>query len=290
MSSLDISCSVAQSESPSFLLPVPFWRLVPNLKTLEMRFTHTTTRSLDDTMAQEHQQIFGGISFAPFNGSKSSSCRDLKEQHAENLLSFELPSAVVDTDDARQALHSSIACRTIIAAARTGRLRKLVYDPTVELPFAIRELLPCWVAMEHWKLEFSAKEPWPGAAVTLRPILAHASLWHDTAWSLSSKKRDRRLSRQDIQSLHSIFEAEGVPTRVKGISVAGQPITLYLPWLQDSELAQKVADAWNSVVERGEVDVVKCSCAKCEGKPSSSTATKNLDLGAIIRALAPYMD
>lgn len=67
------------------------------------------------------------------------------------------------------------------------------------------------------------------------------------------------------------------------IELAGeerQPIELYLPWLEEAELAQQVADAWNAVVDRGEADVVKCWCDLCPGDPAPPPE-RNIDLAGM---------
>lgn len=43
-----------------------------------------------------------------------------------------------------------------------------------------------------------------------------------------------------------------------------RPVTRYFPWLlEDAELSQRVADAWNAVVRRGGADLVACRCERC---------------------------
>lgn len=95
------------------------------------------------------------------------------------------------------------------------------------------------------------------AALALRPLLAHASLWH-------TPRKDRMLTRQDVQDLQSRFEAAGVP-KVARVSPEGlQTLGRYLTWLQeDGELAEQVADAWNAVVKRGGGNVVSCRGRDC---------------------------
>lgn len=169
---------------------------------------------------------------------------------------------------ASDALHYAVATRMIVAAARRGQLKRLRLDKRdLDSPFAIRALLPYWVGIERWGYVSDA-DGYLGAAVSLRRLLAHASLWLQAS-SDSTTRNNRILTRQDVQSLHSHFNTEGIPKVLGRGGIFAMPIStktpvkLYLPWLQDEELAQEVADAWNRVVDQGEAEKVECRCDKC---------------------------
>lgn len=163
--------------------------------------------------------------------------------------------------EALAALNFAIATRTIVAAARGGRLRELdadffTHDSNLDGPFAVRALLPCWVGIQDWTggwcecwTKDSYKQNWMVAARALRPALARASLRLGRA-SSSGPRAQRQLRRQDVQAL--------LTAHLEGVN-AYNGIALYLEWLhEDSELAERVADAWNAVVERGAADVHMC--------------------------------
>lgn len=187
-----------------------------------------------------------------------------------DLTSYDLltlqPSDVDDHDhwEERYEVNCSVIRRTIIAAARTGHLRRLQVHDGLHHPFAVRTLLPCWVDMkltgDHWL------ESWQGAARMLRPCLSHASLWIGTAAS-SAERQDRLLNKLEVQALRSALEDEGVP-RIVGAQWEGDtPINKYLPWLEeDFIIAQQVAAAWNVVVVRGDAGAVRCNCDRCEAR------------------------
>lgn len=196
----------------------------------------------------------------------------LGSETEESDLTFELPFEQPATAEARQELDVAIASRTILAAAKGGQLRRLHCNlpaPYLDRVFAIRALLPHWVAVEELELSDRDRQAYGGAAASLRAVLAHASLWLETS-SFTGTRDDRLLTAHDVQSIHDHFkigrEDKAVPRYVRE-SRAEQPIELYLPWLRDDqELAQKVADAWSAVVKRGGEDLVKCPCAMCKDK------------------------
>lgn len=190
-------------------------------------------------------------------------------------------------------MNYSIIFRTIIAAARGGRLRQLFLSPEVAMMhelFAVRSLLPLWIAIEDWgpwseHMHKLSRPPMPAvqakqyyqAARTLRVVLAHASLWLPSA--STGARYSRRLTRDEVQSLRGYFvklASGSLPLAFTLVTVdelkgeVRSPLAvfdLYLPWLQrDAQLAQKVADAWTAVVDRKEADVVKCECEQCEAR------------------------
>lgn len=166
---------------------------------------------------------------------------------------------------ARDKFTMAVARRIIIAAAKGGRLRHLEPDVSTTHPLAIRSLMPYWVRVESWGKYYEYQADWYQAAILLRPLLSHASLWLGP--TTASGIRDRQLTAQDVQALHTHFKGKGaseLPTLLKPSRVATETIQRYLPWLsEDAELARRVADAWNAVVECGEADKVKCQCKRC---------------------------
>lgn len=227
---------------------MPFWELAPKLKSLS----------------------FTNIRFATLQAYRRISAHE--EVQEEELTSFEFPEErEAYCHEEREELHYRIFFRTIVAAAKSGRLRALeIPRDNLFEPFAVRKLLPCWVGMEEWGLKEEhqrqpAFEEWIGAAAALRPALAHISFW--APHSAPGPRQIRTLTGAEVQAMCAKFSAEGLPHpahRVFDPRAGSPPLELYLPWLtQDAALAQQVADAWNVVVERGEPDVIKCMCLQC---------------------------
>lgn len=218
---------------------VPLWKLTSKLKNLSF-----------DRHGPEYQDRDEAIA----------------EQLEGSYTSFELPAERPVAAKDRHALHENIATRMVIDAAKGGRLRCIEGGLEIQPPFAMRSLLPYWVGIEEWRV---SSESWAGAALSLRPILGHASLWLETT-SSSGAREDRTLTRQEVQGLSQYFKTQPVP---KLIMVSredeAQPIERYLPWLEDEKLARQVADAWNAVVREGKADMIRCRCKKC--RTASST-------------------
>lgn len=196
----------------------------------------------------------------------------------ENLVYHDAAAFLVSRSQG--ARHHLAISRTIVEAAKEGHLRRLMLsERTTQKPFAIRSLLPYWVGVEQWEEPDDLRsgpsarshERWSDAAALLRRALAHASFWLSS--STPSVHDSRLLSFTDIQGLHTRFHRDAPPdftghlqlyrshlamyrdspsldeVRITQIAL----IELYLPWLaEDAELAQRVADAWNAAVERGE--------------------------------------
>lgn len=81
---------------------------------------------------------------------------------------------------AQDRYHNSIACHAVVAAVRGGRLKRLCPGFSVDLPFAVRALLPYWLQIEDWGLAtYAGDRRWSAAASSLRPCLAHASRRQD---------------------------------------------------------------------------------------------------------------
>lgn len=233
MSILAQSLKKHGSDAPRYLT-VPLWKLAGNLTYLAL--------DLDACECSGFQRIVES--------------RTENAEEEEPLASFELPSELPTAYEARVLLHFSIAYRTIIAAARGGKLKRLVADKNVERPFAIPALLPYWVDAKVTPSHYSQVSTWQEAALAWRARLYHASLWIG-ATSSTSPRYDRRLTYHNIQTLRPHLP---VPTGRSRDELEPQ-----LLWVEkDAELAGKVADAWNGVVQRGEADVVQCWCLKCK--------------------------
>lgn len=217
---------------------MPLWNLTSNLEKLSLRF-----------------QPQGSVVH-----------ETLEEQSEEMLMGFELPDEVPTTAEARHALHVAISNRTVVAAAKAGHLRSLNTNINLDAPFAIRTLLPHWVAVQQWQDSLTYTfGTWQSAAWTLRIVLTHASLWYGTD-SASGPRDDRLLTGQEIRGLQSHFDTvQALEYNYSG-TFKGEVHLLdhYLPWLaEDEELSQQVADAWRAVVQHGEVDDFECDCDRC---------------------------
>lgn len=230
-------------------ITVPFWKLAGSLEELSV----------------------SGIACGP---NRDSSV--VREASVEDLTSFELPELLPSADvDARLELQLSIIHRTIVTAAQRGQLKRLDLGGGWlhrDAPFAIRELIPFWVAVESWYFPvYLDCGPWLDAASQFRSALAHASLWlHE---SVAGAAHSRLLTREDVQALYSRFTQSGFKfrsahqnNRLKHGEITDHAIKRYFSWLkEDDGLSQRVADAWAAVVLRGDADAVKCHCAKCPG-------------------------
>lgn len=190
----------------------------------------------------------------------------MEETSSEALASYELPTSLptgLNADNLEQRVRSNdhVISRTLIAAARNGRLRYLQADD-IHAPFAARTLLPCWVGLEL--SGYRCLESWNGAARLLRPCLSHASLWLGAS-GLDSRSL-RTLTGREVQALRSVRTVADEPC-IAGTTLCFPAIDKYLAWLeQDAGLAGQVATAWNAVVEHGDADVVKCNCDRCEAR------------------------
>lgn len=211
---------------------------------------------------------------------------EVEEQTEESVNSVEAPpTAELETKEERDAYNLTIACRTVVAAAKGGHLRVLTASRFVQSPFAVRALLPLWVQLEPTEDQKYAFA-WQGAALSLRALLWHVSRKLDTADKEAQEQRstvdvDRHLTAQQLQSLQWRFVPEELP-RIQVTpwpnDFPPQPVQRYLPWLaEDAELAQQVADAWNAVVERGEADKVKCPCEKCTGGAEAQVESEDTE-------------
>lgn len=194
---------------------------------------------------------------------------DLCEIHDEAALAaFELPHDAATTDSAtRHTLFGPVLGCTVITAVRGGQLRRLSLAHGVRQLFLIPALLPYWVGLDH----FSGLN----APASLRPRLAHVSLWLGSA-SDSKPREHRRLTAQDVQGLRLYFKTENMIAVSADTHLQHQPFEPYLVWLEDKDLAQQVADTWNAVVQRGGANLRKCCCKKCEGMRRCSEQGESL--------------
>lgn len=142
----------------AFFLSVPYWEVTANIRSLSIHYSFCRNA---------FQRIRAELV-------------ETEELQEEELTSFELPSSPIEgTAEEEQALRCSIAFRTIIAAAKGGRLRslKLSLQDGFQKPFAVRSLLPCWVGVEAWKgwspSSFTSHPitNWAGAAAHYAPLL-----------------------------------------------------------------------------------------------------------------------
>lgn len=184
---------------------------------------------------------------------------DIDEQDEVEICSA--PSTMpahLDLDlETRHAFLLAVSSRTIVAAARGNRLRQLYCSHSVQQPFAVRALLPYWVQIDEWqRCQFGA-QGWLAAASTLRDLLSDASRWLGTT-SRSAPRVNRLLTGAEVQSLQAHYWEARVPapwwkrSYPEPDNAEPQLVERYLPWLaEDAELAQRVADAWNDVYERG---------------------------------------
>lgn len=183
---------------------MPFWELGPRLDSLSLR-----TRP----------------EFLLEPGDPRDKRQELAEAEDEVILeeleSFELPSTPPADRDEAASVHLAILYRTIIAAAQGGRLKRVsLPEGLIQQPFAIRQLLPCWVGVERWadvalaipRPEEAAAAPskrWSVAASTLRVALAHSSVWLPE--SSAGARNDRLLTREDVQAMHASMLEQGLP-------------------------------------------------------------------------------
>lgn len=222
---------------------MPFWKLVSNLKDLSLSLEHPYYDNPDGDGEEPDEAIFA---------------------------SFELPSSLPTTLQGIDEMHYAIVHRTIVAAARQGKLQRLsCTGEEMQGSFALRSLVPYWVGVERWFVDgLNGPTSWQGNAASLCRTLAHVSRWLDTSSSPLTLRDDRLLTLQELQSLHTEahLEISESMTQTQACQVlARRDINLYLPWFQqDAELAQRVVDAWNAIVGRGEAGVVECICPLCE--------------------------
>lgn len=264
------------------ILTVPFWDLAGKLKALSVR--HVQPRLLykplpyevaePDNLSEGSCETEDGDydsddDFDMHTGASLAAIAGHPEAPSSYLNWLQDPENPDDADEcnAREAVHIATGCRTIIAAAKGGHLKRL--DPGAhrhEYPFKIPALVPHWLQIEDWGAvkPFNQKKDWVtskwlGAAMALRPFLAHASLRKD--WLAPKSGLDaaesRLLTRQDLRALMNYFDNAESPTPEHLVKASRPVITLYLPWIiWDRKLAQRVLDAWAGIVKRGEADKV----------------------------------
>lgn len=229
---------------------MPLWELSGRLKALSLRYEESQPES---TYPYESPG-------ADLDGDPGRTLADI-EAHFQSPLDYE--TLYGDDEEARDAAHVAIGCRTVIAALRGGQLRRhqfhseAAYGP--QYLYRVRALLPYWLQIEDWG---ASQGPWPNAAKQLRPFLAHS--WRHRDWlgtcSSSVSHANRRLTASNFQLMHVHFADPRA-----GASL-WSAVKCYLPWLaEDTVLAQPVVDAWHVIVDRGEADKVKCCCERCGG-------------------------
>lgn len=172
---------------------VPFWEL--------------TSKVEDLSFSREDDRAFEYFPWHPEAGPE-------EEEHA--ITSFNIRDLIqaghprgkqtyfTVANGCNDKLHLLIVSRTILAAARGGRLRhlRLPRQPLRQL-FAIRTLIPLWMQVEHWELYtnyYTPEDMWEEAASSLRPLLAHCSLWPTATSSAQAAAARRLLTAAQVQS------------------------------------------------------------------------------------------
>lgn len=192
-----------------------------------------------------------------------------EERNELQVSSFELPASLptgrsrLDVLHERAALQDSIMARTIVTAARGGRLKRFYAgycDSEFESPLAIPTLLPYWIGIEQW---YCIKEGagWLTAASMLRLFLSHASRWLDGP----TAREERTLTTQDVRSFNSRYSSDRMPAiGARKVEDLSKLVEHYLPWLEVYEIAAPVSRAWNVLVRRGQEDLFACHCKDCK--------------------------
>lgn len=194
---------------------MPFWNLTRNLRHLDLHLAES---------------------------SSFVSKQALEEQDEEACTAFELPTEPLVSPEARCSLHNLITCRTVAAAARSGHLQTLSCLQA-DAPFAVRALLPHWIAL---KKDYLENGDWQITLDRLRALLSHASLWLGTA-PISGPRQDPELTPQEIQQLSSYLNnAQALDLKERLHESEMHLLECCLSWLQDAELARRAADAWKS--------------------------------------------
>lgn len=206
--------------------------------------------------------------------------------------------ATVKPSSERGALDDDIiiaaAARALVSAAKGKRLKAVDIHTYLEhalwKPFALPAMLPAWVAIDDWGGEvepdyvewnYRGSSMWTLAARMLRVALCHTSrLPLSERQPALDPANSRLLTSGDTQEMHERFDEEGLPCfnasdRDEEDSdseeeeplplVPRSPFECYFRWLRDdAELAQRVTDAWNVVVQKGGADLIKCYCSECD--------------------------
>lgn len=265
---------ITLSVDAASLVTVPLWELASDLKRLWI------WRLARDSVHDETYSPGGRI----------------KSVTEEELIAFAVPA------EPCLGYHEVIlasAWRILATAAKGMHLRDLYLQDssmfhTMWKPFSVRSLLPGWIGINDWgirnvfvtyhwdaELRWHSYRPvhWTITAVMLRHALYHMSLLPMTQRGARLDAADSRLLTQgDVQAMREEFKGNKLPLLTNPAEIlamtGGQmpparalvedsTIDRYFYWLQDAELAQQVADAWNAVVQRGDADLCKCYCPKC---------------------------
>lgn len=169
----------------------------------------------------------------------------------ESFISFQM-TAETAAKRPSYAHHLHLAvCRIIITAARAGHARRLVLSEDTDAPLRHPSLMPHWIELDVASAGrlYRNNAPWLRAAASLRYLLARVSLWLGTS-STSSRREERQLEGQEIQSLPAYFRTARMPSVWEVLCHGPQPFALFLPHIRDEALARRIAAAWNEVVRR----------------------------------------
>lgn len=274
---------------------MPFWELASQLQHLRIRNIFDTGRfGADDLLPDFNQDDFDALAKSTNKAEKAkltaliaqvddrlraaaeedaTASNELdSDQHPrltgelleQDLTAFEIPlTPNISSSASICQQHCSIAARTVVAAVRGGKLKRLHFGTAlIHEPFAVRALVPLWIGIQEWEIRalddgnLDRQDFWAQAALSLRHVLSYASRH-------LNGREDRLLTCDDVRALlgHSsdIVSAAWTALEEQWLSLEEdpdvEPIELYLRWFaEDAELAQQVADAWNAVVERGEAD------------------------------------
>lgn len=196
---------------------------------------------------------------------------------------------------------TAIARRTVVAAARGGRLTRCrVHWDVLWKPCAVCELLPAWVSIKEWEadeaqlrrwdemsLHGSYRDTWPAEQWAIAGVMLRRALFHMSNRPLSPRRlstqgtQTRLLALANVHLMHHGFNRQplfdGELPRLSNSDDARAengmtaPDTLpnsssntYFLWLRDDvALAQQVLDAWNALVKCGDADLCPCYCRSC---------------------------
>lgn len=252
-----VCCIHGSAKTDALSLAVPLWNFAGNLESLTLQMSSTPagwTRHPGEVHELQYQPV----------GPPADAQLDLGPDPPAD----DDPEAFAALDEV-ETQHLYVQSKTIVEAAKGGRLKELHLANYEQQPFAIRALVPQWVNLRLCHIMQGPEEDWLLAAVFLRPTLSHASKWLGMELK-QGERHDRHLTRQEIQSILQYFQdGSDFPLDITSLRAGVlHPIVRYLRWLEESdELAQEAADVWNAGVKRGEADEAGCRCKACYTPP-----------------------
>lgn len=173
---------------------------------------------------------------------------------------------------------------------RTPKLKSFDFSEDCASLSATRSLAHLWIRIHAiFPIMITPRAParkWLRAALSLRP-----TLWHITS---TRHSQDPKLATEDVQAIPEQLRNQRTPTvihsRVTFVDdFAGEaaasilyssyssssndppatnetkehPLSAYFPWLEDHEVAGRIACTWNMLVDEGKHNDVKCECGAC---------------------------